>query len=788
MSRRGRMVDGGEFTVDSQLESTLQQSAAAASTQPSNGHGNRYYGDTNRAVVTGPSKRKSYPLGEEDAQPHSVYRRSEANPNRFSADAAHSYQPHSAQKRVRSNDWSMNGDGEQASNGIAREEEVSEKPSLRSRRGQDVTELRERQERQSRFLEGSMNDRVSTQPPSTFIGDEQEYLLSNYMDERNDVRGRRANGWQSTGHTPVTPTLHGKHGKKASFSSVNTADSDVADSKHSSSVFRFGKAIVSAFNPLGVWGNVSEIWKGQDSSSKGSASMASLADTPQAARIEKAYEEYKASSAYRSHTPTYRYGHSRESTASPTKLPPVQTPQPQSHRPSASIQSSTSKELPPTPLERQHPPSSTKRSSIQTIKNSRSLLNIGQSLRKEQSNKDLAKETKLRRKVSNLEDKLMKYKRELSSLGHESESKEEESERDTNATGPPTASAPSAHDLRYSRMRRKKFIPGALPSLPSERLLFDKEEPDTICELSEQESSPEKPIYTRKSEPRLRRTTPRIGEADVTNTPTATIANQTTDGSTPPSRKRKSPSPDPASIRRRRISTTYSRGIKNSDASSPPRNVRHSTELNGPRPRPRDVRAETEVRRNQPSRRAKENKPEYLSGYETITRPASVPARSESRPKQAQTPAPAPALTRKQALISSPTPITTSDNAGSDASEAVAISTPAPLPIPSSTKPPLASKPKPMPMQVHNADTNANTALIPPPRPASVPTADMISRPGSPKKHSITPRRKANNDKPITVTPGKNGNENIPPVPKLPAEHAGSAAKTNQFEWPDDCF
>ncbi|KAM5437723.1 hypothetical protein MferCBS31731_005482 [Microsporum ferrugineum] len=787
MPRRAKKVDGDEFTADRQLEDTLQQSAAADVLLEDDEHGSRYYGRKHRPVVTGPSKRKTYPLAEDDTPSTSAYHHREASRERYSVDVANAYPP-SSQKRARSsNDWSARG-GEPDSNGPTARE-LPEPPTLRSRRGQGVAEFKERQERQSRFLEGSMNDKVSTQPPSAFIGEDQEYLLSTYMNEHNGVNSARANGWRSTVQTPVTPTLHGK---KTSLSSVKTVDADAADSKQSS-VFRFGKAIVSAFNPIGVWGNVSEIWKGHDSSSKESGSREMLADMPHAARIEKAYEEYKASAAYRSVTPStaplYRYGYSGDDTTSPTKFLPVQTPQPQSHQPSAPdiIQSSISKELPPTPLEWQALPASTsKRSSFQTIKNSRSFLNLSQSLRKEQSHKDLARENKLRKKVSNLEEKLLKYKRELSAFAHD-ENKVDELEGDAHIApaGPSAPSVPPAHDTRYMRMRARKFVPGALPSLPSERLLFESEEPSAIRELSGQESSPKKPLYTRRSEPRLRRTAPRIGEEVLTKTPATTITNRTIEGgSTPPSRKRKSPSPDPASIRRRRISTTYSRDIRNNGASlppSPPPSSRHSTELTGPRPRPGNARAEAENRRNQPPRKAKEIRPEYYPNYDLITRPVPVPERSESRPKHAQTLVQAPA--KAPIPISTPTP--TPSHSDSNVSVEVAFSIPVPPPIPSSTKPPPTSKQKPKQRQI--ADADANAAPIPPPRSASVPiTTDIISRTDSPKKHNTPPRRRAN-DKPITVTPGQRGDENIPPVPPLPVEHGGSPAK-EPWEWPEDCF
>ncbi|KAG5203896.1 putative Nuclear RNA binding protein [Trichophyton interdigitale] len=832
MPRRAKTGDGDEADVDRQLEDTLQRSAAQAAAADASlvedGHGNpyydRWYGSSSsrgRAVVTGPSKRKTYPYpypetaaGRDDTLSVSTpsHRRRESSRDRYSVDAAVSYHSSSPQKRV-----------------VSRE--LPEQPTLRSRRGQDVTELRDRQERQSRFLEGSMNDKVSTRPPSVFIGEEQEYLLSTYMDEHNGGKG--VNGWQPTtgGRAPATPSLHGK---KGSLSSAKTNNTDATDAK-SSGVFRFGKAIVSAINPMGVWGNVSEIWKGHDSSSKGSGSREVPVDTAHAARIEKAYQEYKASAAYRSATPStaplHRYGYSGEDSASPAKLLPVRTPQPQpSHHPSALIQSSISKELPPTPLEWQGLPASTvsKRSSFQTIKGSRSFLNLSHSLRKEQSHKDLARENKLRKKVSNLEEKLLRYKRELSTFVHDEDKKVDELEGDAHAglavqvnnhlthhlyphttaglsvpsaPSPAPSPAPSSNDMRHMRMRSKKFVPGALPSLPSERLLLEDGEPTTIREVSMQETSPKKPIYTRRSEPRLRRAVPRIREEDVTRTPAATTTNLAIEEANTPSRKRKSPSPDHASIRRRRISATYSKSIRsnsnsnnandsNDGASPPPSlqpNRRVSNEkLTGPRPYPVNVRTETEGRRNQPSRRAKEIKPVYYPSYDLTGRSVPVPERSESRPKHDLTPAAAPA----KMPISKSTPALPPHHGGPYASVEVAIPISIASPIPSSTKPPPTPASRQKSNQKQTADATTNTASITPPRPEPVPaTKGIISRSGSPRKHhNIPPRRKAA-EKPISITPGKGGDENIPPVPPLPVEHGGSPLiEDGEFEWPEDIF
>ena len=92
---------------------------------------------------------------------------------------------------------------------------------------------------------------------------------------------------------------------------------------------------------------------------------------------------------------------------------------------------------------------------LPSVKRNSTTLEVGdasQQVKKQPSKKDLAKQQKLVKRVSNLELQLETARQEL-----------EKSLASTNATQPATQP--------IGKTTRKPFKPGALPSLPSERLL-----------------------------------------------------------------------------------------------------------------------------------------------------------------------------------------------------------------------------------------------------------------------------------------------------------------------------
>ncbi|GFF47933.1 hypothetical protein IFM51744_06696 [Aspergillus udagawae] len=253
--------------------------------------------------------------------------------------------------------------------------------------------------RPSRFIEAHMNDSVSEKPPSIFIrGDEGA-----------------------------------------------SAQNDSGAGQRSSGIFRFGRAIASAFNPFGVWGNVSDIWRGSQSEHRPEGDVR--------AQAEKAYAELKKAGYKGTVKGSYMQG--------------VQTSahvaEQHSHR-ASQAQWDGSKTL---GRHSRHDSAegygsgSSIRSSLQELRKAKSSLGIPYikrgsedserpEVRKSRSRKELQKQTKLLKRVSDLEGKLERARRELRELTGE---EEEEPVR----------------TLCQERPYHRPFVPGALPTLPSER-------------------------------------------------------------------------------------------------------------------------------------------------------------------------------------------------------------------------------------------------------------------------------------------------------------------------------
>jgi hypothetical protein len=245
--------------------------------------------------------------------------------------------------------------------------------------------------RRSRFIEAHMNDSVSEKPPSIFI--------------REDA------------------------GAGAS------AQNDSGAGQRSSGIFRFGRAIASAFNPFGVVGNVFDIWRGSQSEQQ------QRPEIDARAQAEKAYTELKKAGYKGTVKGSYMQG--------------VQTSQAQwdgsktlgrhSRQDSEGYVSGSSI-----------------RSSFQELRKAKSSLGIPYikrgsedsarpEVRKSRSRKELQKQTKLLKRVSDLEGKLERARRELRELTGEEEEEE------------------PVRTLCQERPYHRPFVPGALPTLPSER-------------------------------------------------------------------------------------------------------------------------------------------------------------------------------------------------------------------------------------------------------------------------------------------------------------------------------
>ncbi|KAL9615058.1 MAG: hypothetical protein Q9167_000481 [Letrouitia subvulpina] len=96
--------------------------------------------------------------------------------------------------------------------------------------------------RNSKFVEGSMNDRVSTKPPSLYTREEQ--MMEQYQDQD-----------ETNGRTPVN---------KDSLDNNRFYYDDGIDNFRPSGMYRFGRALVSAFNPVNVWQGINGFWRDRE--------------------------------------------------------------------------------------------------------------------------------------------------------------------------------------------------------------------------------------------------------------------------------------------------------------------------------------------------------------------------------------------------------------------------------------------------------------------------------------------------------------------------------------------
>ncbi|KAJ5950377.1 uncharacterized protein N7479_008790 [Penicillium vulpinum] len=340
-----------------------------------------------------------------------------------------------ATKRRRSNDWPLPEEaadygahdrrtqrGENGSLGVGgngpgyrASPRASPRGSLASLRARHAAASASRG-RTSRFVEATMSDSVSEQPPSIYFQE------------------------QESKH----PSLHHR----------------------ASGIFRFGKAIASAFNPFGGWGR----------SLEGSPNKSPQKDVIN--RAEEAYAELKKA-GYQGTNKGHYTDHLRVNTThtdqtwqSTRHKMEHTSPVKDLHRQSID----QGNHLPPSRSES----SASKRSSLQDLCLPKSFFHKSHGspsaplavycdvtsdeyepagLRKQPSRREISRQTKLIKKVSNLEDKLQRARRELRDLtGNEERTPAPTTQPKTNTEIDP-ASFP------------RKFVPGALPTLPSERLL-----------------------------------------------------------------------------------------------------------------------------------------------------------------------------------------------------------------------------------------------------------------------------------------------------------------------------
>lgn len=352
--------------------------------------------------------------------------------------------------------------------------------------------------RQSRFVEGTMNDSVSEKPPSIFLRDDGHA-------QEGAAKGATAN-----------------HSNK------------------SSGIFRFGKAIASAFNPFSGW-NASDVWKGGSSTSGAGLAEDSHArpENDDVVRVQQAYEELKRSGFKGTVKGAYTQGAQTDSSALPEQTwKAIQAkmdynPRTTTDRHSRQMSGSSQETATGTGSIRTSLTDLRKPKSSLGISSGKEHAEAPELLRKQKSRKDLLRQAKLMKKVSNLEDKLQRARRELRELRGENEDEQEQEV----VVEEPVSVRSMCQEKPYQESFPKKFVPGALPTLPSERYLEGQdqvveEEPMTTVAIAPaallQSVSPN--IYRDNN-------TPKSTESKETRQPSSSL----TANNNSPSLKRKSP-------------------------------------------------------------------------------------------------------------------------------------------------------------------------------------------------------------------------------------------------------
>ena len=331
------------------------------------------------------------------------------------------------------------------------------------------------QRRSSKFIEGSMHDRTSKRPPSLYTQSEQSMQQS------------------------MTDQTSGA--SRSSTDSGILLDAGIERSKPSG-VFRFGRALVNVFNPVSMWNGINGTRK-----EKREVPLKPHQAIPDERKVkaEKEYAELKKQGVSGTQIGSkIRYSFDvstikREDNLGVVEPVPYQGPEAQVHEDrsikktkrngmifdasgeeikspllpaldsttssllsgqSLNERSSSNPRRPSLPSLKKvkshfHLPSS-KRSSLTNVSMSSTESNVCNTdpdvnvIKNQPSRKDLNKQQKLSKRVSNLESKLETARRELLEAMHAS---------------------PSIQDLS-SRRTPRSFVPGALPSLPSERALY----------------------------------------------------------------------------------------------------------------------------------------------------------------------------------------------------------------------------------------------------------------------------------------------------------------------------
>lgn len=298
-----------------------------------------------------------------------------------------------------------------------------------------------------------MSDRVSQMPPTDYLGDEE--MRDRY--EREEIaRGRRM----------AQPRKFKQH----SNSDVSGAPADRSDNTRHSGIFRFGKSLAASFNPSN-W----KIWSKQQQEEEETESQRILRERQE--KAQKIYQDLKKSGHFRDSAVPPKFAMQEDKKPAPinhdsgvasrangemtrdekrmgrTILEPPQFGNhggsPTSNIAESVVASNASARKNTIQFRRPSFSSIRKAAGSESGSNAPSSGDFQQA-RRIPSRKDLQKQQKLVKRVSDLEGKLEAARRQLSqALGEPI---------------PPRVQPPE-------RIGRPRFVPGALSTLPSERLL-----------------------------------------------------------------------------------------------------------------------------------------------------------------------------------------------------------------------------------------------------------------------------------------------------------------------------
>jgi len=337
--------------------------------------------------------------------------------------------------------------------------------------------------RASKFVEASMHDRPSEKPPSMFTRLQIQGQTNTDMDTLMDDYTQLSSSplkQPTTMQTQLKGLTH--HPNMSITSSATTQTNDTTQTKRSS-IFRFGRSMASSFNPLNIWNSLSNSWTQAKEQIEDDAKDNQQKEWDERkAKAEQAYAEFKKANPPAFTKVVKRGIEIDEETPRPSDdsapaipIPTGPTGIAQSGRkPSFHFRTPSLSSL------------RMRASEVNLHKRSVSLTRSPEKPASEEpanaqngiSKKHIDRQIKLTKRVSDLEVKLEKARKEL---------------QDAISSAPPVPPIPPKHthgpsplsNQRPASRHVKKFEP--LPSLPSERLLrADTARQSNIPDIAEQ--------------------------------------------------------------------------------------------------------------------------------------------------------------------------------------------------------------------------------------------------------------------------------------------------------------